>query len=83
MRASPMLARRRLNLVQSTWTSCPGRLGPRYECIRLWPDYTPWAEWGETSDIVEGVMYLETAHFVTGEVLHVDGGQAAGHHTLQ
>jgi hypothetical protein len=25
---------------------------------------------GETSDIVEGVMYLETAHFVTGEVLH-------------
>jgi NAD(P)-dependent dehydrogenase (short-subunit alcohol dehydrogenase family) len=43
----------------------------------------PMGRMGETSDIVEGVMYLETAHFVTGEVLHVDGGQAAGHHTLQ
>jgi NAD(P)-dependent dehydrogenase (short-subunit alcohol dehydrogenase family) len=43
----------------------------------------PMGRMGETSDIVEGVMYLETAHFVTGEVLHVDGGQAAGHHALQ
>jgi NAD(P)-dependent dehydrogenase (short-subunit alcohol dehydrogenase family) len=38
---------------------------------------------GETSDIVEGVMYLESAQFVTGEVLHVDGGQTAGHHMPQ
>ena len=43
----------------------------------------PMGRMGETSDIVEGVMYLETAHFVTGEVLHVDGGRAAGHHALQ
>jgi NAD(P)-dependent dehydrogenase (short-subunit alcohol dehydrogenase family) len=43
----------------------------------------PMGRMGETSDIVEGVMYLESAHFVTGEVLHVDGGQAAGHHALQ
>jgi NAD(P)-dependent dehydrogenase (short-subunit alcohol dehydrogenase family) len=34
---------------------------------------------GEISDIVEAVLYLETAHFVTGEILHVDGGQSAGH----
>jgi NAD(P)-dependent dehydrogenase (short-subunit alcohol dehydrogenase family) len=40
----------------------------------------PMGRMGETSDIVEGVMYLEAAQFVTGEVLHVDGGQAAGHH---
>jgi NADP-dependent 3-hydroxy acid dehydrogenase YdfG len=25
------------------------------------------------------VLYLENAHFVTGEILHVDGGQSAGH----
>jgi hypothetical protein len=25
------------------------------------------------------VRYLETATFVTGEILHVDGGQSAGH----
>jgi NAD(P)-dependent dehydrogenase (short-subunit alcohol dehydrogenase family) len=34
---------------------------------------------GEVADVVEGVLYLEQATFVTGETLHVDGGQAAGH----
>jgi NAD(P)-dependent dehydrogenase (short-subunit alcohol dehydrogenase family) len=34
---------------------------------------------GEISDIVDAVLYLENADFVTGETLHVDGGQAAGH----
>ncbi|MEU6206239.1 SDR family oxidoreductase [Micromonospora musae] len=34
---------------------------------------------GEISDIVEAVTYLENAGFVTGEILHVDGGQSAGH----
>src|SRR5262249_50059102 len=32
----------------------------------------------EVGDVVDGVLYLESAPFVTGEVLHVDGGQAAG-----
>ena len=34
---------------------------------------------GEIMDIVEAVMFLESAGFVTGEILHVDGGQSAGH----
>ena len=34
---------------------------------------------GEIRDIVEAVLYLETAGFVTGAILHVDGGQNAGH----
>jgi NAD(P)-dependent dehydrogenase (short-subunit alcohol dehydrogenase family) len=34
---------------------------------------------GEVSDVVDGILYLERAPFVTGEILHVDGGQAAGH----
>ena len=34
---------------------------------------------GEISDVVDGVLYLEQATFVTGEILHIDGGQAAGH----
>jgi NAD(P)-dependent dehydrogenase (short-subunit alcohol dehydrogenase family) len=34
---------------------------------------------GEISDIVEAILYLESAGFVTGEILHVDGGQSAGH----
>src|SRR5918997_22722 len=39
----------------------------------------PVGHMGEVSDIVEAVLYLETAGFVTGEILHVDGGQSAGH----
>ena len=42
----------------------------------------PMGRMGEVSDIVEAVLYLDSAGFVTGEVLHVDGGQAAGHHQL-
>jgi NAD(P)-dependent dehydrogenase (short-subunit alcohol dehydrogenase family) len=34
---------------------------------------------GEISDVVDGILYLERAAFVTGETLHIDGGQAAGH----
>jgi NAD(P)-dependent dehydrogenase (short-subunit alcohol dehydrogenase family) len=34
---------------------------------------------GEISDIAQAVIYLESAGFVTGEILHVDGGQSAGH----
>lgn len=34
---------------------------------------------GEVADVVDAVLYLESAGFVTGEVLHVDGGQSAGH----
>jgi NAD(P)-dependent dehydrogenase (short-subunit alcohol dehydrogenase family) len=34
---------------------------------------------GEIDDVVDAVVYLETASFVTGEILHVDGGQSAGH----
>lgn len=34
---------------------------------------------GEVDEAVHGVLYLENAPFVTGEILHVDGGQSAGH----
>jgi NAD(P)-dependent dehydrogenase (short-subunit alcohol dehydrogenase family) len=34
---------------------------------------------GEISDVTEAVLYLDSAGFVTGEILHVDGGQSAGH----
>jgi NAD(P)-dependent dehydrogenase (short-subunit alcohol dehydrogenase family) len=34
---------------------------------------------GEVTDVVDGILYLDRAGFVTGETLHIDGGQAAGH----
>jgi NAD(P)-dependent dehydrogenase (short-subunit alcohol dehydrogenase family) len=39
----------------------------------------PVGRMGEIADIVGAVLYLESAGFVTGEILHVDGGQSAGH----
>ena len=38
----------------------------------------PMARLGTTAEIVEAVMYLDRASFVSGEVLHVDGGAHAG-----
>jgi NAD(P)-dependent dehydrogenase (short-subunit alcohol dehydrogenase family) len=39
----------------------------------------PVGRMGEISDVVDAILYLESASFVTGEILHVDGGQSAGH----
>jgi NAD(P)-dependent dehydrogenase (short-subunit alcohol dehydrogenase family) len=39
----------------------------------------PLGRMGEISDVVEAIVYLENAPFVTGEIMHVDGGQSAGH----
>ena len=42
-------------------------------------DVHPLGRLGKISDVVEGILYLERASFVTGEILHIDGGRAAGH----
>lgn len=33
---------------------------------------------GQVSDIVDGILFLESSPFITGEILHIDGGQIAG-----
>jgi NAD(P)-dependent dehydrogenase (short-subunit alcohol dehydrogenase family) len=38
----------------------------------------PLGRMAEISDVVGAVLYLESAPFVTGEILHVDGGESAG-----
>ena len=38
----------------------------------------PMGRMGEVSEIVDAVLYLDDAKFVTGETVHVDGGQHAG-----
>lgn len=38
----------------------------------------PMGRMGETQDVVDAVLYLEKATFVTGAILHVDGGASAG-----
>jgi NAD(P)-dependent dehydrogenase (short-subunit alcohol dehydrogenase family) len=39
----------------------------------------PLGRMGEIREVVEAVLFLEQSGFVTGEILHVDGGQHAGH----
>jgi NAD(P)-dependent dehydrogenase (short-subunit alcohol dehydrogenase family) len=39
----------------------------------------PVGRMGDIGDIVDAIIYLEAAGFVTGETIHVDGGQSASH----
>jgi NAD(P)-dependent dehydrogenase (short-subunit alcohol dehydrogenase family) len=39
----------------------------------------PMGRVGQVTDVVEGVLFLESSPYITGETLHVDGGQVAGH----
>jgi NAD(P)-dependent dehydrogenase (short-subunit alcohol dehydrogenase family) len=39
----------------------------------------PLGRLGQVSDVVDGVLFLESSPYITGEILHIDGGQAAGH----
>jgi NAD(P)-dependent dehydrogenase (short-subunit alcohol dehydrogenase family) len=42
-------------------------------------DQVPLGRVGQVSDVVDGILFLESATYITGEILHVDGGQIAGH----
>ncbi len=39
----------------------------------------PMGRVGQVSDVVNGILALEAAPYITGEILHIDGGQIAGH----
>jgi len=34
---------------------------------------------GQISDVVGAILFLESSPYITGEIVHVDGGQIAGH----
>ena len=33
---------------------------------------------GQVSDAVDGILFLESSTYITGEILHIDGGRIAG-----
>jgi NAD(P)-dependent dehydrogenase (short-subunit alcohol dehydrogenase family) len=41
--------------------------------------FNPIGRLGKTSEIADAILFLDAAPFITGEILHVDGGQSAGH----
>ena len=44
----------------------------------LGPATPPIGRAGHISDVVDGILFLEASPYITGEILHVDGGQSAG-----
>lgn len=66
----------RVNAVAPGVIKTPMHGAEKYEALAK---FHPLGRMGEISDIVDAVLYLESAGFVTGEILHVDGGQNAGH----
>ena len=41
--------------------------------------FRPMGRMGGMSDIAKPILFHDSAPFVTGEILHVDGGMSAGH----
>src|ERR1700674_1430859 len=62
----------RVNAVAPGIIKTPMHAPETYEALA---GFHPLRRMGEVSDIAQAVLYLEDAGFVTGETLHVDGGQ--------
>jgi NAD(P)-dependent dehydrogenase (short-subunit alcohol dehydrogenase family) len=65
----------RVNAVSPSATKTPMHPVETHDALAA---FQPLGRMAEVSDIVGAVLYLESAPFVTGEILHVDGGQSAG-----
>lgn len=66
----------RVNAVSPGIIRTPMHPAPTHDALA---SLHPVGRMGDIGDIVDAVVYLEGAPFVTGEILHVDGGQSAGH----
>jgi NAD(P)-dependent dehydrogenase (short-subunit alcohol dehydrogenase family) len=66
----------RVNAVALGVIKTPMHSPESYEALAK---FHPMGRMGEVKDVVDAVLFLEQAGFVTGEILHVDGGQSAGH----
>jgi NAD(P)-dependent dehydrogenase (short-subunit alcohol dehydrogenase family) len=66
----------RVNAVALGVIKTPMHSPESYEALAK---FHPMGRMGEVEDVVDAVLFLEQAGFVTGEILHVDGGQSAGH----
>jgi NAD(P)-dependent dehydrogenase (short-subunit alcohol dehydrogenase family) len=49
------------------------------EAYRALARFHPLGRVGQVDDIVDGILFLESSPFITGEILHIDGGQSAGY----
>jgi NAD(P)-dependent dehydrogenase (short-subunit alcohol dehydrogenase family) len=66
----------RVNAVSLGTIQTPVQLAGGYE--GLGARLPPLGRMGLISDVVDGILFLEFSSYITGEVLHIDGGQVAG-----
>jgi NAD(P)-dependent dehydrogenase (short-subunit alcohol dehydrogenase family) len=69
----------RVNAVSPGVTDTPMHPEASFTPEELAASLPPIGRLGTVSDIVGGILYLESAPYVTGEILHIDGGRLAGH----
>jgi NAD(P)-dependent dehydrogenase (short-subunit alcohol dehydrogenase family) len=68
----------RVNAVAPGITQTPLHPAESYTPEALAGKLPPLGRVGQVSDVVDGIMYLESAQNVTGEILYIDGGRTAG-----
>ena len=66
----------RVNAVSPGAIQTPMHAADSYDALA---EFTPIGRVGQISDIVDGILFLESSPFITGEILHIDGGRTAGH----
>jgi len=66
----------RVNAVSPGMIQTP--MHPAGSCDGLGDWLPPLGRAGQVSDVVDGVLFLESSPYITGEILHADGGQVAG-----
>ena len=67
----------RVNAVSPGIIQTPMHPADSYE--ELGDRLPPLGRVGQVSDVVDGILFLEASPYITGEILHIDGGQIAGH----
>ncbi len=67
----------RVNAVSPGIIQTPMHAADSYE--DLGDELPPLGRVGQISDVVDSILFLEASPYITGEILHIDGGQTAGH----
>ena len=67
----------RVNAVSPGVIDTPFHEAESYAPEALAGKVPPLGRVGQVSDIVNGILYLESAPYVTGEILYIDGGRTA------
>jgi NAD(P)-dependent dehydrogenase (short-subunit alcohol dehydrogenase family) len=67
----------RVNAVAPGIIQTPVHPAESYTPAALAGKWPPLGRVGQVTDIVDGILYLESAPYITGEILYIDGGRTA------